>query len=95
MDASVLGPRRKQVEFLEDAPYVGLDGLRGNDEGRRDFAVGPALGDLSEDLALARREYVEAIGGLVAAPPDTGSSGRARGHPMSGGRLSRQAPYGR
>jgi hypothetical protein len=94
VDASVLGPRRRQVESWKMLRTRASTVFGAMTRAAAIPRSGPALGDLSEDLALARREYFEAIGGLRLLP-DTGSSGRARGHTMGGARLSRRAPCGR
>src|SRR4026209_955901 len=53
-------------QLAEDRAHVVLDGLLGDRQGVGDLLVGHALGDVVEDLDLARRERREDRGGVLA-----------------------------
>src|SRR3954451_15568241 len=52
-DAPVVVGRLGQAQFVEDASDVALDGLLAQEQPLRDGTVGPALGDVLEDVAFA------------------------------------------
>lgn len=61
MEVPVLVGVRRDVELAEDAADVGFDRLAFHDELITDSAVGLALGDQREHLALSRRELGQRI----------------------------------
>lgn len=55
-----------EVQFFHDAAAVGVDGVDGQVEGRRDFFVRFAFGDHLQDFALAGTEEIEGVGDVFA-----------------------------
>ena len=58
--------RERELELAQDGADVGLDGAVADPEPRGDPLVGVAAGEVVQDLALARRQRLQLVGGAGA-----------------------------